>query len=66
MSGEPLCITVEIRNTYGQDRVYPVCEKAKLFANIAGTRELTRNTVSYIKQLGYHIQVKPPEQPLFL
>jgi hypothetical protein len=29
---------VEIRNVYGVEQVYPVCNKAKLFASIAGTK----------------------------
>ena len=52
----PRCI-VDIKQVYGNETVYPVCENAKLFAQLAGTRTLTRSALSVIKQLGYDIQV---------
>ena len=51
-------ITVKIRSVYGEDKVYPVSEEAKLFANIAGTKTLTDYTIAKIKQLGYTIHVE--------
>jgi hypothetical protein len=51
-------ITVRIKNVYGEDKVYPVCNAAKTFAELAGTTTLTARAVSLIKQLGYTINVE--------
>lgn len=53
----PPSIQVVIEKRYGQDVVKPVCEKARLFAQIARTTELTRPTIDLIKQLGYRVEV---------
>lgn len=34
-------ITVRIKNNYGQNVIYPVCDNADKFAWIAGTKTLT-------------------------
>ena len=57
-------IQVRIKNVYGTDKVYPVCEKAMLFAGIAGTATLTDDTIRAIKTLGYIIQVTPVRSTL--
>lgn len=51
-------ITVEIKNIYGTDKIYPVCEKAELFAAMTGCKTLTNAAINYIKQLGYTINLK--------
>lgn len=48
-------IIVDIRNNYGSEAIYPVCEQAKLFAELAGTKTLTREAVALIKALGYRV-----------
>ena len=50
-------LTVETKNLYGNDLVYPVCDKAKLFASIANTKTLGVNTIVLIKKLGYNFEV---------
>lgn len=55
----PNTIKVSIRDIYGRQSAYPVCDKAKLFAKLAGTTTLTHNTLELIKQLGYTIEVEP-------
>ena len=57
-------IQVKIKSVYGTDKVYPVCEKAMLFADIAGTATLTDDTVRAIKTLGYIIKVTPVRSTL--
>ena len=52
-------IKVTIKNVYGQDLVYPVCSKAKVFAQIAGTTTLTPETLSKIMFLGYEVINEP-------
>ena len=49
---------------YGEDKVYPVSDRAKLFANIAGTKTLTDYTIAKIKELGYTIYVNVERQTL--
>ena len=51
-------ITVRIKNVYGEDKAYPVCPHAKTFAEIAGTRTLTPETLHRIKRLGVEITVE--------
>lgn len=60
----PLSITVALEKRYGQEVIIPVCDKARVFAEIARTKELTRPTIDMIKRLGYRVEVvqdKPKE-----
>lgn len=50
-------IQITIRNVYGNEQAYPVCEAAKTFAEIAGSKTLTQNTLRKIQRLGYEIEV---------
>ena len=43
-------IIVEIKSVYGNEVIYPVCEHAKLFAELAGTKTLTKQAVNVIKK----------------
>jgi hypothetical protein len=56
--GNIMEITVRITNVYGQKTVYPVCETARIFADIAGTKTLKPTTINSIKALGYTINVQ--------
>lgn len=51
-------IYVRIKDVYGAKNIYPVCDKAHLFANIAATKTLTQHTIEHIKKLGYTIKVE--------
>ena len=51
-------IYVNEKSVYGNTMVYPACDKAKAFANIAGTKTLTFETIAEIKNLGYDILLK--------
>jgi hypothetical protein len=50
-------IQVTIKNVYGNETIYPACDKAKLFASMLGQKTLTRADISRIKQLGFEIEV---------
>jgi hypothetical protein len=50
-------IMVTVENIYGNTLFYPLCEKAKLFAQIAGKKTLTREVLQHIKSLGYVIDL---------
>jgi len=54
-------ITVQIKSIYGVQAIYPACEASRLFADIAGTKTLTRAAVAKIKALGYAVTVKQNE-----
>ena len=46
-------IFVEVKNVYGVQTVYPVCDQAKFFAALAGTKTLTSQAIQLIRQAGY-------------
>jgi hypothetical protein len=48
-------IKVYIREVYGNTLIYPACDKAKLFAKIAGKKTLLPDVLESIKALGYTI-----------
>lgn len=50
-------VLIRIANNYGIETAYPVCDKAELFAKIAGTKTLTRDTLRHIAGLGYEITI---------
>lgn len=51
-------IKVQIKQNYGVDTVYPLCEKGRVFARIAGTKTLTEQTIKLMKQLGYTLELE--------
>lgn len=53
-------IIVEIRSVYGKETIYPICDAAKTFSKLCGTKTLTREAINHIKELGYEIQVSQP------
>jgi hypothetical protein len=53
-------ITVRVQHQYGTKWIYPVCDKAKLFANIAQQKTLNAS-VDSIKKLGYQIIIEAME-----
>lgn len=55
-------IIVAIKNVYGKETIYPVCEKAKTFAEIAGTTTLTAQTMRQIEKLGFRVLVQQPQR----
>jgi hypothetical protein len=52
-----MMIEVEVRDVYGQPKYYPVCDKAKLFAEIAGMKTLPIDILKKIEMLGYRVAV---------
>jgi hypothetical protein len=51
-------IFVKERNVFGEDKIYPVCSQAKLFANLAGTKTITQDAKRIIKEAGFTIQTQ--------
>lgn len=50
-------IQIEMKEVYGETKVYPVCERAKLFARIAGTKTLTNEVLKDVERLGYQLEL---------
>ena len=48
-------LVVSKKNVYGIERVYPVCNKAKLFAAISGNKTLLPEVIELVKKLGYNL-----------
>jgi len=48
-------LVVSKKNVYGVERVYPICNKAKLFARISGNKTLLPEDIELIKKLGYNL-----------
>ncbi len=46
-------ITIRIKNVYGNETIYPVCEKGLLLAKFKGQKTFTRKDVDALKELGY-------------
>jgi hypothetical protein len=52
-------VTIAIKSNYGKEAIYPICETAKVFAEIAGTKTVSRGLLKQIESLGYTITIKP-------
>ncbi len=55
MTTKPRSITVEVKQVYGVDRIYPVCKTAKLFTRLTSTKTLTYSQLDTIRELGYAV-----------
>lgn len=58
-------IVVRIKTVYGVDKVYPVCVKARHFADIAGTTTLRPSDLKAIQALGFGVTIEQ-QQPLWM
>jgi len=54
-------ITIKVTKNYGVEAIYPVDDNAKVFAALAGTKTLTRSTLTLVKRLGYEVKVEQYE-----
>jgi len=54
-------IIVRIKNVYGKQTIYPVCELAALICSIAGKKTLTDNDIRLLKNAGYKIIIDQPQ-----
>lgn len=46
-------LIVRRQNVFGNELIYPVCDKAKVFAIISGNKSLLPAVIHNIKKLGY-------------
>ena len=52
---------VQIRDVYGTSKVYPENQTARIFARIAGTKTLTKDTLAEMLALGVTIDIVGPD-----
>lgn len=52
-----MTIRVNVRNVYGNETIYPACEKAKVFCLMLNQKTLTRANIRHIKELGYFVEL---------
>ena len=49
-------IYVKRKNVYGNELIYPVCQRAKRFAILTGQKTLSDGAIFQIKRLGYSVK----------
>ena len=54
-------LIVKKKNVYGNERIYPVCNKAIIFSCIAASKTLCPITIANIKKLGYKFETQKEE-----
>ena len=52
-------IVVQVKQVYGNDTVYPVCDRAKLFAELLGQKTLTFTDLRIIQKIGFAVTQQP-------
>ena len=57
-------IEVIIKNTYGNELIYPVCETAKKLVELAGAKTFTDNSIRLCKALGYELSIVAAQRSL--
>ena len=50
-------ILVRVDKNYGQKVIYPVCDRAKLLAELTGTKTFPEWAIDVIKKLDYEVEV---------
>lgn len=53
-------IKVRFETVCNKLRIYPVCEKAKCFAELIQNHRFLKKDIYYIRKLGFKIIVEPP------
>ena len=54
-------IKVQLRNVYGNELIYPMCEDSERFTYLTQTKTLHRNDISIIKALGFTVETVSKE-----
>ena len=53
-------LTIEIKSVYGVERIYAVCNNAKLITKLKQSKTLNKEDISILRELGYTIETKQP------
>ena len=51
-------LEVEKKSVYGNQLIYPICNKAKILASISVNKTLLPEVIESIKKLGYKLTIK--------
>ena len=54
-------LIVEIKNIYGVERIYAVCNNSKLITKLKQSKTLNKEDISILRELGYQIETKQPK-----
>jgi len=54
-------IQVEIKNHFGNERIYPTNEEGRKLARLVGSKTFTRETIALARELGFSFEVKQEE-----
>jgi histone H3/H4 len=54
-------IIVCVRNVYGNELIYPVCERAKLLTRLSGRKTFSPVDIETIEKLGFVVKVETPK-----
>ena len=46
-------LTIEIKTVYGNELVYPICDKALKLCSLTGQKTFSKGAISTLKELGY-------------
>jgi hypothetical protein len=57
----PKYVTIRIKDVYGKETIYPVCETAQRFTALTGCTTIRRQDLEIIKRLGYTILTEQRE-----
>ena len=59
-----MTITVQVRNVYGSDLVYPADDTAAMFATLIGAKTFSLRHLVLIKAMGYAVHVSAGTLPI--
>jgi hypothetical protein len=54
-------LIVQVKNVYGNELVYPICEKALKLCQLTGQKTFSKFAISTLKSLGYQFTHKEIE-----
>lgn len=54
---KPNFILFRMVNSYGNERIYPVCERATMLTELTGRKTVHRSDLEIMRDLGYAVRV---------
>jgi phosphate/sulfate permease len=51
-------LVIEVKQVYGNEMIYPANDTAQVFADLVGTKTLSRMKLALIQGLGYVVEIK--------
>lgn len=55
-----MSITIQIKNVYGNETIYPACKHSAFLCAIARTKTITQDMMRMIVAQGYDVHVEAP------